>query len=396
MFLKSIRNYALKATAMLGAAVIGAGCTGMYISPAPASADEGLYDSLYDVFKERSGDPDNFMSQEEMVQRVLENCDRLKWIDYSYGSQENYLGCDGFVSLVFRLTFDTVYDFNRDLDKYWCKYDYHEEHIVAASYVDKYEIFRPGGTTVTWLYHNYVDEIVDALDHRENVEGKDNDDWIEYLTAIGAQPGDILFWDDDNDDKYWSHIGIYSGIDEEGIPRMWHASSIKGLVINQTMEDITTDTQYLKYVSVLPLTDIPAKAGLCVDDGSSEKNFSYSFFRDPECSDFIGRISSSCVLSEQSFLDEFAVYPNNEKNAYENKLYFTKDMSPFSIDSSDSIFSDQTVYQLVIKIEPDDEMKGTLRYAVYGVDDIRFYGGGEIKGYDYRSGGQIIPLTDFR
>ena len=65
MFLKSIRNYALKATAMLGAAVIGAGCTGMYISPAPASADEGLYDSLYDVFKERSGDPDNFMSQEE-------------------------------------------------------------------------------------------------------------------------------------------------------------------------------------------------------------------------------------------------------------------------------------------------------------------------------------------
>ena len=381
---------------MLGAAVIGAGCTGMYISPAPASADEGLYDSLYDVFKERSGDPDNFMSQEEMVQRVLENCDRLKWIDYSYGSQENYLGCDGFVSLVFRLTFDTVYDFNRDLDKYWCKYDYHEEHIVAASYVDKYEIFRPGGTTVTWLYHNYVDEIVDALDHRENVEGKDNDDWIEYLTAIGAQPGDILFWDDDNDDKYWSHIGIYSGIDEEGIPRMWHASSIKGLVINQTMEDITTDTQYLKYVSVLPLTDIPAKAGLCVDDGSSEKDFSYSFFRDPECSDFIGRISSSCVLSEQSFLDEFAVYPNNEKNAYENKLYFTKDMSPFSIDSSDSIFSDQTVYQLVIKIEPDDEIKGTLRYAVYGVDDIRFYGGGEIKGYDYRSGGQIIPLTDFR
>jgi len=395
MLLKSIRNYAVKAIAMFSAAVIGAGCASSYIVPCDASADSGLYDSLYDLFKERSGDPDNFMSQEELVQKVLDNCDRLKWIDYTYGTQENYLGCDGFVSLVFRLTFDTVYEFDRDLDKYWCKYDYHEEHIVASSHVDKYEIFRPGGTTVTWLYHNYVDELVDALDHRENVEGKTNEEWIEYLTAIGAQPGDILFWDDDDNDDFWAHIGIYSGIDD-GIPRMWHASSVKGLVINQTMEDITTDTQYLKYVSVLPLTDIPAKAGLCVDDESNNKDFSYSFYKDQDCSDFMGRISSSCVLSEQSFLDEFAVYPNNDKSAFENKLYFTKDTSPFSIEDGDCTFSGQKVYQLVIKIDPYDGTKGTLKYAVYGVDDIRYYGGGEIKNYDYTSVDKCIPLTDFR
>jgi len=395
MFFKSIRNYAVKAIAMLCATVISTGLISSYVQPEEVSADEGMYDCLYDLFKDRSGDPDNFMSQEELVQKVLENCDRLKWIDYSYGAQESYLGCDGFVSLVFRLTFDTVHDFDRDLDKYWCSYDYHEEHIVAASHVDKYEIFRPGGTTVTWLYHNYVDELVDALDHRENVEGMDNEDWIEYLTAIGAQPGDILFWDDDNNDKYWSHIGIYSGI-EDGIARMWHASSIKGLVINQCLEDITIDTRYLDYVAVLPLTDLPAKAGLCVDSESSDKDFSYSFYNDPECENCIGRISSSCVLSEQSFLDDFPVYPNNDESAYENKLYFTRDMSPYSIDGGDNALADQEVYQLIIRIEPEDGTRGVLKYAVYGVDDIRYYGGGEITDYDYFSGGQVIPVMDFR
>ena len=395
MFFRSIRNYAVKILAMLTAAVIGAGCMSTYARPVEVSADKFLYDSLYDLFKERSGDPDNFMSQEELRQKVLDNCDALKWIDYTYGSQESNLGCDGFVSLVFRLTFGTVYDFDRDWDQYWCKYDYHEEHIVAASHVDKYEIFRPGGTSVTWLYHNYVDELVDSLIHRYDVEGMDNDDWIEFLNNIGAQPGDILFWDDDGDDEYWAHIGIYSGT-EDGYARMWHASSIQGLVIEQKLEDITCKVNYLDYVSVLPLTDHPAKAGLCVDTESGDKDFSYSFYKDPACEEFIGRISSSCVLSEQSSLDEFSVYPDNYGATYENTLYFTRDTSPFSIESSDNTFADQKVYQMVIKIEPEDKKKGTLKYAVYGMDDIRYYGGGEIRDYDYMSGGQVIPLTDFR
>ena len=395
MFLKSIKDYAVKAIALFSAAVISAGCMSAYMSPAEVSADEGLYDSLYDLFRDRGGDPDSFMSQEEFAQSVLDNCYELRWIDYSYGSQENYLGCDGFVSLVFRLTFGTVYDFDRDWDQYWCKYDFHEEHIVAASHVDKYEIFRPGGTTVTWLYHTYVDELVDSRDHRENVEGMDNDDWIEYLNALGARPGDILFWDDDDDDQYWAHIGIYSGI-EDGYARMWHASSIKGLVINQKLEEITCDINYLDYVSVLPLTDSPAKAGLCVDSASSDKDFSYSFYKDPACENFIGRISSSCVLSEQSSLDDFPVYPDNYGTRYENKLYFTRDTSPFSIEGSDGSFAEQKVYQLVISIDPDGDNKGTLKYAVYGLDDIRYYGGGEIRDYDYMSGGRVIPVTDFR
>ena len=395
MLFKGIRNCAVKAIAFFCAAVTGAAGMSAYIAPVEVNADEGVYDSLYDLFRDRSGDPDNFMSQEELAQKVLENCDALKWIDYTYGSQENYLGCDGFVSLVFRLTFGTVHDFDRDWDKYWCKYDYHEEHIVAASHVDKYEIFRPGGTSVTWLYHTYVDELVDARDHRENVEGMTNDDWVEYLTALGARPGDILFWDEDNDDKYWTHIGIYAGI-EDGYARMWHASSIKGLVINQKLEEITTDINYLDYVSVLPLTDHPAKAGLCIDAESSNKDFSYSFYKDPGCESFIGRISSSCALSEQTYLDDFPIYPDNYGNAYENNLYFTKDTSPFSIEGGDNALPDQIVYKMVIRIEPDDEVKGTLKYAVYGVDDIRYYGGGEIRDYDYISGGQVIPLTDFR
>ena len=147
---------------------------------------------------------------------------------------------------------------------------------------------------------------------------------------------------------------------------------------------------------MLPLTDHPAKAGLCIDAESSDKDFSYSFYKDPDCESFIGRISSSCALSEQEYLDDFPVYPDNYGNAYENNLYFTKDTSPFSIEGSDNALPDQIVYKMVIRIEPDDEVKGTLKYAVYGVDDIRYYGGGEIRDYDYISGGQVIPLTDFR
>lgn len=395
MIFKGIRNCAVKAIALIGAAVIGAGCMTTYAGPAQVNADEVLYDSLYDMFKDRSGDPDNFMSQEVFVQKVLDNCDRLKWIDYTYGGQENYLGCDGFVSLVFRLTFDTLYDFDRDADKYWCMYDYHEEHIVAASPVDKYEVFRPGGTTVTWLYHNYVDEIVKSRDHRELVEGLDNEGWIEYLNELGAQPGDILFWDDDNNDKYWAHIGFYAGI-EDGYAKIWHASSLQGLVIKQKLEEITCDVGYLKYVSVLPLTKRPARTGLCVDTENSDAAFSYSFYSTPDCDQYIGRMSSSCELSEQAYLNDFPLYLNSSNGSFEQTLYFTRDMSPFSIDGGENAYTGQKVYQMVIRIEPVDDKTGTLRYDVYGVDDIKYYGGGEIRNYNYVTGGRVIPVIDFR
>lgn len=395
MFFRSIRNYAVKAIALLFATVLSAGVAGSYARPVDVNADEDLYPSLYDLFRERSGDPENFISQERFAGRVLGNCVLLNGIDYSYGAQSNTLGCDGFVSLVLRLSLDTVYDFERDWDQYWCRYDYHEEHIVAASHVDKYEIFRPGGTSVTWLYHNYVDEIVDSRIHKYPVEGMDNYDWIEFLDNIGAQPGDILFWDEDADNEFWSHIGIYAGV-EDGEAMMWHASSIKGYVCEQSLEEITCDVGYLDYVSVLPLTVQPARAGLYADNENSDKDFSYSFYRNPDCDYCIGRISSSCTLSEQSNLDDLPLYPDFSGDAYEYTLYFTRDTSPFSIEAGDSVLADQTVFKLVMRIEPDDDTKGTLKYAVYGVEDIRYYGGGEIRDYDYMSGGQIIPITDYR
>ena len=395
MIFRSIRNYAVKITALLTAAVLSAGVTCAYSEPAEVKADEDLYPSLYDLFKERSGDPDDFMTQERFAGRVLGNCLLLNGIDYSYGSQAHELGCDGFVSLVLRLTLDTVYDFDRDWDQYWCKFDYHEEHIVAASNVDKYEVFRPGGTTVTWLYHTYVDELVESRDDREYVEGMDNYDWIDYLDEIGAQPGDIMFWDDDRKNDCWAHIGIYAGI-EDGEAMMWHASSIKGYVCKQSLEEITCDIGYLDYVAVLPLTVQPARAGLYADPGNSDKEFSYSFYRTPDCDYCIGRISSSCTLSEQSYLDDLPLYPNNEGVAYEYTLYFTRDTSPYNIEAGDSIMTDQTVYKIVMRIEPDDDTKGTLKYSVYGVEDIRYYGGGEISDFDYMAGGPVIPLTDYR
>ena len=71
-------------------------------------------------------------------------------------------------------------------------------------------------------------------------------------------------------------------------------------------------------------------------------------------------------------------------------------MSPYSIDGGDNALADQDVYQLIIRIEPEDGNRGVLKYAVYGVNDIRYYGGGEITDYNYFAGGQVIPVMDFR
>ena len=51
---------------------------------------------------------------------------------------------------------------------------------------------------------------------------------------------------------------------------------------------------------------------------------------------------------------------------------------------------------MIIRIEPDDDKTGTLRYDVYGVDDIKYYGGGEIRNYDYVTGSPVIPVMDFK
>lgn len=395
MFKNGIKNLAVKAAAMLSAAVVCAGIAGSYIRPVEVSADEGLYHSLYDVLRDRSDDPENFMSQELFIKRIFWNCEALWGINYTYGNQEHNLGCDGFVSLVLRLTLGTVYDFRSDWNDYWAKYDYTEEHIVAASYVDQYEIFRPGGTSVTWLYHNYVDEIVEPLDDRKFVESMDNEEWIEYLDDIGAQPGDIMFWDEDKDNKYWTHISIYAGI-EDGEAVMWHASSVKGYVCKQSLEEITLGNQFLDYCTIMPMTDRPARAGLTVDAGNDNNDCTYSVYWDLSCDYFIGRISSGCSLEEQEYLDDFALYPNYDHTAYERKLILRKEVTPYTPDGSESQYDGETMFYLFITIEPYDDQKGLLKYSVYGVDSIRYYSGGEIKDYDYRNGEPVITLTDFR
>lgn len=393
MTLTRLRTFAVKATALLLVTVAIAGFMSAYVTPVDVSADDDndLYESLYDVFRDRSGDPENFMSQEQLVKDVLANCERLKGIEYTYGDQEHYLACDGFVSLVFRLTFGTAHEFERSRTKYWCKFDYHEEHILACSYVDKYDVYRPGGTSVTWLYQHYVDTVVDSIASRSYMEDLDNAGWVEYLERLNVQPGDIMFWDNDKDRKYWAHIGIYAGM-EDGVPMMWHASAVKGKVVKQSLAEITQDIRILDYVAILPLIDRPVNVGLYVDTAANnEKDFSYSIYEDQACTEYIGRISSACELSEQTLLDNIPVYPNGDKSAYERTIYVRRDMSPYNPESAE-----QYVYRIVIRITPVRAEKGTLKYMIYGADDIRNYGGDEIKDYDYQSGGKVIPIKDFR
>ena len=398
MRLKSVKGFIVKAIALGSVCAVSACFADAYINPVNVSADNaiyttdsGLYTTLYDVFKSRSDDPANFMTQEEFRWNLLDNCEALDGIEDTYGDQEHNLGCDGFVSLALRLTFGTAYNFERTKDKYWCKFDYHEEHIVACSPVDQYEVYRPGGTSVTWLYKNYVNQVIEPRIDKTLVEGMDNDDWIAFLGEVGAQPGDIIFWDEDEDDKYWTHIGIYAGI-EDGEAMMWHASSIRGEVVKQSLSEITAFIQYLDYACIVATTDQPARVGFYVDTlGSPEKDFSYSIYRDPECSRYLGRISNVCTLYEQSYLDNIAIFPNDDKKTYDLKVYVRRDMVPYTEGGCDS-----QVYQVIIHIDVTGNGKGTLSYSVYGADDIRYYSSRQIDNYYYVTGYRVIEITDYR
>ncbi len=398
---KNIWKIAVKAIAIITMAAVVAGIAESYIQPVSVMAD-AKYQTLYDVFRDRSGNPDSFMGQEEFRNTLLSNCNALNGVAYTSGQQQNYLACDGFVSLVLRMTFGTVhevkknYEWKKKQHKISYKFNTKEEHIVADSYVDKYEVYRPGGTSVTWLYKNYVGNIVNPISSkRKNCEDMTNKQWVEYLEQINAQPGDILFWDNDKNDKYWTHIGIFAGI-ENGTAKMWHASAVKKKVCKQDLSEITEHIRYLKYVCVLPMTDAPAKVGLCANSDSNLKNFSYSVYKDEDCSEFIGRISSNCTLKDQASLEDIAIYLNGDKTAYEKTIYVRRDMSPFKFANAELAGADQTVYKLRIKITPGEENKGTLTYSIYGSKDIRYYDSNTITDYDYRSGGQVILITDYR
>ena len=401
MGVKDIKRIAVKAIAMLAMTAVVAGIGSAYVDPVDVEADT-KYDTLYDVFKARSGKGDDFTSQEDFRKQVLNNCKRLDKIAYTSGNQENCLACDGYVSLVFRLTFGTVHEFKKYYEyktkkfKYRCKFYRKEEHKKCDSYVDKYEIYRPGGTSVTWLYNNYVDKLVKPRgSKRKNVEGFTNKQWVSYLESINAQPGDIIIWDNDYNYTYWTHIGIFAGI-ENGVAKMWHSSSVKKKVCKQSMSEITEEIKFLKFACVVPLTDVPAKAGLCVDGEGIEKDFSYSIYSDANCKNKIGRIASSCVLKDQSNLDNILIYPNSDKSAFEKTLYVRRDLAPYQTATSNLTEADQTVYKLVIRIEPGEDHKGVLKYSIYGAKDTKYYAGKTIDDYDYRSGGQVISIKDFR
>lgn len=398
MLRRVISKIAVKGLAILLTTVLSAGvlCVYTYTSDVSAyvSPDDGLYSSLYSLFKDRGGDPDNFMTQEKFVQRIMGNCELLSGIAYTYGAQENYLACDGFVSLVLRLSLDTIEEFERTYfyyqdNKYRAKFDYKEEHIVAASNVDKYEVFRPGGTSVTWLYHNYVDVVVDSRVTRDYVLDQDNSAWVNYLTSCGAQPGDIMFWDNDIKNDYWTHIGIYAGI-EDGVAMMWHASSLKGKVCKQSLEEVTCQTRYLEYVSILPSTDRPVRMSLCTGNVTEEEsNIAYSVYSDPECTVCKGHVSNCCDFNPDSYLRNIPVYPNDDMTEYGRSLYLVKDIPPYSA-------ADQEVLELQIHIIPGVDGKGSLTYTVCGLKDNRKYAAGKVDCFDMFSGDLVIPVKDFR
>ena len=166
--------------------------------------------------------------------------------------------------------------------------------------------------------------------------------------------------------------------------------------MKQIMAEMTEETKYLKLACVVPMTDAPAKVGISAMTGSRERDFSYSIYKDENCRSCIGRITSNCTLKDQASLEDLAIYFNSEKTAYEKTVYVRRDMSPFKFANAELAGADQTVYMLKIKIIPDDNNLGTLKYSIYGAKDIRCYASKTVYDYDYRSGGLFILISDYR
>ena len=141
MEVKGIRKIALKAVALFLMTAIVAGIAGSYMDPVDVVAD-AKYQTLYDVFRDRSGDPDSFMGQEEFRNAILANCKKLNTVCYTSGAQVDSLACDGFVSMVLRLTFGTVhevkvkYDYKKKKRYISYKFNTKEEHKIGDSYVE--------------------------------------------------------------------------------------------------------------------------------------------------------------------------------------------------------------------------------------------------------------------
>lgn len=395
--IKGLKKIALRALTILLVTVFSAGVFCSYSEPTEVFADEELYSSLYDVFKDRSGDPDNFMSPERFVWRLLYYCEILNEVDYTYGSQEHNLACDGFVSLALRLTFCTAHEFaRRPHGEYECKFYWSEEHTVAASPVDKYEIFRPGGTTVTWIYNNYVNTLVDPIVTRDYVADYENGEWVDYLAIRNVQPGDILIWDNDNDSTYWTHIGIYAG-NIDGVAMMWHASAIKGEVCLQSLEEITSVLCCQNHVSILPSTNRPARVNLSVSTSLMDEDSQYTVY-----GDYLEKTECKGTLSaEQISLDRLAIYPNDAKDGYERVFFIVKEPVSDGEEGeegeadNESKKSKQEVFKLIVKIESGTEDSGTLTYSIYGNEDDKLYGRDTIENFDCYKDMRFANISKF-
>ena len=66
----NIWKIAVKAIAIITMAAVVAGIAESYVQPVTVVAD-AKYQTLYDVFRERSGNPDSFMDKEEMRNKIL-------------------------------------------------------------------------------------------------------------------------------------------------------------------------------------------------------------------------------------------------------------------------------------------------------------------------------------
>lgn len=185
-------------------------------------------------------DPDVFRKE------LIRNFEYMKDVGYFHMGKmvQGYTDCAGSVSLAFRVALGTA-KFTKKYKKGTLSngkqlYGIGINYCGIKSYKDQFGWCRNGTASVN---SHFLQTIVknrkikysqiSLEDRSDGVHGWSNDEWVDYLKATGAKPGDVFVWfNHDWSKTKGQHMTMFAGIGEDGIAYEWTASSTYGVVLS--------------------------------------------------------------------------------------------------------------------------------------------------------------------
>ena len=185
-------------------------------------------------------DPDAFRK------KLIKNFEYMDGVGYFHMGKmvQGYTDCAGSVSLAFRVALGTA-KFTKKYKKGTLSngkqlYGIGVNYCGIKSYKDKYGWCRNGTASVNSHFLNTIIKNrkikyshVSLSDRNDGVHGWSNAEWIDYLNAAGAKPGDVFVWfNHDWSKTKGQHMTMYAGIGDDGIAYEWTASSTYGVILS--------------------------------------------------------------------------------------------------------------------------------------------------------------------